>query len=406
MRILADESIACAAEAFGALGEVWLLPGRAITREAAAGADVLLVRSVTRVNEALLGGGRARFVGTATSGFDHIDVDYLRRAGIAFAYAPGSNANSVAEYVVAALLHLSEVKGIDLYNKTVGIIGYGNVGKQVNLRLRELVPRSVINDPPLARTVSWRLSPLRDAFECDIITLHVPLTHHGDNATAGLVDEKFLANMKAGAILINTSRGGVVDEAALKFALAKGHLGGCVLDVWADEPSIDFELVEQVDLATPHIAGYSMDGKVNGTEMIHRALCEFLEAKPTWTPPEGNAPTELELAVTPDDLFFKVGPRALAAVAKRVVPASYSIAEDSARLREAAAMMPDERAAYFDRLRREYPARREFAHTRVDLSLPAEHRTPGAMILLDDLAQRLTSLGFARAPRHAVQHAR
>ena len=232
MKIVADENIRYVSEAFSAMGEVVLRPGRAIIADDVRDAEVLLVRSVTQVNQDLLGGSAIRFVATATIGEDHIDRAYLARNNVGFSSAPGCNANSVGEYLVASLLHLAEKYDFDLRDKSMGIVGVGNVGSNVARKAAALGMTVVLNDPPLAEATSdAKYRPLEEILACDIITTHVPITKDGPHPTWHLVDESFLGTMKPGSILINSARGPVVDNMALLAALKSNHLLGAVLDV-------------------------------------------------------------------------------------------------------------------------------------------------------------------------------
>jgi len=357
MKILADENIPYVREAFGTLGQVTTLSGRAMNADSVKEIDLLLVRSITKVNRALLDGSSVRFVGTATIGEDHIDKACLAERGIAFASAPGSNANSVGQYLVAALLRLRRQSAFDLRGLKLGIVGVGNVGTRVLAKATALGLECVLNDPPLARqTGDPRYKPIEAILECDIVTLHVPLTRAGPDPTHHLADERFVRRMKPGGILINTSRGGVADGDALKRALDDGHLKACVLDVWEGEPKIDTHLLERVALGTPHIAGYSFDGKVNGTRMIYEAACRFLDAEPTWDPtpllPQPECPRLLVDGNAPEAL-------------EGAVDAVYDIMQDDAAMRTILAAPEHERPKRFDRLRKEYPRRREFFNTQV-----------------------------------------
>ncbi len=377
MRVVADENIPFVREACATLGEVTLVPGRDATRETLRDADLFFCRSVTKINRALLEGTRVRFVGTATIGFDHVDLAYLRQAGIAFASAPGSNANSVAEYIVAALLVLARRGGFALEGKTLGVVGVGNVGSRVVKKAEALGMRVLQNDPPLARkTGDSRFLPLDALLDADFLTLHVPLTKEGDDATYHLVDATLLRRLKPSAYLLNTSRGPVVDEPALKAALAERRIAAAVLDVWETEPAFDPELLSLAALGTPHIAGYSFDGKVAATEMIYRAACEVVGVKPTWDPaaimpPPGHPQLEIQCAGRPDE-----------DVLREAVLTIYDIEADDRALRQAPAS-PAERAAYFDRLRKVYPERREFQNTTLILSDAS-----------DGLQRKLAGIGF------------
>ncbi len=360
MKIIADENIPYVREAFSAFGTVHTLPGRAITREALADANVLLVRSITRVDRDLLEGTPVRFVATATIGEDHVDKAYLQEKGIAFSAAPGCNAGSVCQYVTAALLSLADAFGLRLDAMTLGIVGVGNVGGRVWKAAEALGMRCMLNDPPLAdKTGDPRYRPIAEILDCDIITLHTPLEKTGPYPTWHLADASFLGRMQRDGILINTARGAVADNQVVTAALQEGHLRAAVLDVWENEPHPEIALVEAAFIATPHIAGYSFDGKVNGTRQIYEALCAHLGVTPTWDPsPLLPAPECPEIRVNPDD------PRAVSGAVRAV----YDIMRDDAAMRGILTVPESERGAYFDRLRKEYPRRREFFNTRVRLT--------------------------------------
>lgn len=360
MKIVVDENIPYGREAFASLGEVVTVPGRGIAPEHVRDAELLMVRSVTKVNDSLLAGSKIRFVATATIGEDHIDKPWLKAQGIRFSSAPGCNANSVGDYVVAALLDLAAAFDLDLRAMSLGIVGCGNVGKRVLAKATALGLRCVVNDPPLARaTCEPFYRPLEEILACDIITTHVPLTKEGPDPTYHLVNEDFLRAMRPGAILINTARGGVNDTAALKRALRDGHVRAAVLDVWEGEPRVDPELLEMTFIGTPHIAGYSFDGKVNGTRQIYEAACRFLGVAPTW-----DATPLLPEPACPHIVLDARDPQAL----RHAVQAVYPIREDDARMRALLELPDSEQGTYFDRLRKEYPRRREFYNTRVTLS--------------------------------------
>lgn len=280
MKITADENIPFVRKSFSGIGEVTLCAGREMTPERVREADILLVRSVTPVNETLLSGSRVTFVGTATIGIDHVDTAYLASRGIGFASAPGSNANSVAEYVMSALLEFSLGHEIRLQEKTLGIIGVGNVGSRVARKARALGMDVVLNDPPLRdRTGDARYRPLSDIMEADMVTVHVPLEREGDYPTFHLADADFFKQLAPGALFVNSSRGAVMETDALKKSLASGRIHA-VLDVWENEPDIDTHLLDMVEFGTPHIAGYSFDGKVRGIDMIFQSACSFMELEP------------------------------------------------------------------------------------------------------------------------------
>jgi len=355
MKILADENIPYVREAFASLGEVAAVSGRAISPERVRGTDMLLVRSITKVNAALLDGSAVRFVATATIGEDHVDKAYLASRGIAFASAPGSNAGSVCQYVSAALLRIAERYALDLSRLKLGIVGVGNVGSRVDRAARAMGMTTVLNDPPLARqTGDARYRPLDEIFDCDIVTLHVPLTKEGPDATYHLANDAFFRRLKTGAIFINSSRGAVADGKAILRALDDGRLRACVLDVWEGEPDIDVALLERVFIGTPHIAGYSFDGKVNGTRQIHEAACRFLGVEPGW-----DATPLLPAPECPRVSVDGASPSAV----RDAVRAVYDIMLDDAAMRQLLDAPAGDRPRLFDRLRKEYPRRREFFNT-------------------------------------------
>jgi erythronate-4-phosphate dehydrogenase len=347
MLIVADSKIPNTALACKQFGDVRALPTPEINTETLKDADVLFVRSETRVDEALLKGSRVRFVGTATIGVDHVDLEYLERSGIAFASCPGSNANSVAEYVLAALLELSEHLNFPLAGKTLGIVGHGNTGSRTANKAAALGMHVLLNDPPLARSTNdARYLPLDALMEADIISLHVPLTRTGTDATFHLFDAERLTMMKAGSILINTSRGSVVETNALKDALQTNRLQACVLDVWEREPNIDVELLQLATIGTPHIAGYSYDGKVNATTMLLNALSRFLGVPLQDSEEPAERPMQLRVGGTQP--------------ISSAVQQCYDIRVDDMKLRRSLAMTAENRASHFRQLRATYPQRREF----------------------------------------------
>jgi erythronate-4-phosphate dehydrogenase len=347
MNIFADENIPLVREAFAQFGKVTTFNGRQISADHLNDADILLVRSVTTVNEQLLKKSNIKFVGSATIGFDHIDLNYLQNQGIGFARAPASNAISAAEYVIAALFSLAQTQCFDLTQKYVGIIGCGNVGSRVLSRLQALGVKCLINDPHLPHTL-----PLKEIFQCDIVTLHVPLILDGEFPTFELVNEAFLNELKDGTVLINTSRGKVVDETAL---LKHANRLNLVLDVWRTEPNINQQLLEKTCLATPHIAGYSFDGKIRGTTMIYEACCEYFNVEKKWIANLPNPPIE---KVVFSDQISKEKALHLA------ILACYDIRMDDAKLRNIKNSIESNK--YFDQLRKNYPIRREFSTLQIE----------------------------------------
>ncbi len=276
MELLIDENIFDGYKVYSLLGNTVSVPGRSIHSKDLDNKDILIVRSVTPVNENLLKNSSIKFVGTTSAGYDHIDTVYLKKNNIGFASAPDCNSNSVAEYVIAALLYLNKIDKISISDIKLGIIGAGNVGSRVIKKAEALGIKVVIYDPPLAKKSNkFHFTEIDTVLNCDVISIHVPLTDKKDNPTKNMFNEKMISKINKKAIIINTSRGNIIDEQALKKALKNKHLSGAVIDVWANEPEIDIELLKLVDTGTPHIAGHSINGKLNGTIMIYQAICKF-----------------------------------------------------------------------------------------------------------------------------------
>ncbi len=360
MKIVADANIPYVSECFSSIGEVTVVGGREMTPWIVADADVLLVRSITPVGVDLLAGSKVRFVATATIGFDHIDIDFLRQNKIGFVSAPGSNANSAAEYVIAGLLEIGRRHDIDLEDKSIGVIGVGNVGSRVAQKCDAMGMRVYLNDPPLQRqTGDPKYLPIEELYDCDIITVHTPLTFGGLDKTYHLVNEDFFNSLKDHCVFVNASRGGVVDSGALKKTIRSGRLRAVVLDVWENEPNIDTELLGMVDIGTPHIAGYSLDGKIAGLMMIYRATCEHFGAEPKFGAedflPEPIVP---EVRMSSDIANEQ---QALWNAVQKV----YRIDRDDENLRQILNISVEETGPHFDSLRKNYPVRREFQNTKV-----------------------------------------
>jgi erythronate-4-phosphate dehydrogenase len=351
LSIVADQQILLAKEAFSRFGDVQLVDGRSIDQITIQDADVLLVRSVTKVDEVLLKDSSVKFVGSATSGIDHIDTDYLNKSNIHFSHALGSNARSVAEYVLSSLLVTAEQKEFALTEKTVGIIGCGQVGSRVKSFMDVLGVNCLINDPPLAKKTSVdTYVELDEIQQADIITLHVPYTTNGEFQTEKLVNKAFLEQLKADVVFVNTSRGEVVDEAALLAFKQLNPDATLILDVWCNEPEIDINLLQQTFIATPHIAGYSYDGKIKATEMLLAALNKHINKKSRKT---GLMKTESEITNIEDDLI------------QLAVMQSYDVRSDACALADLINIETKARATYFDSLRKNYPIRREFINTTI-----------------------------------------
>jgi erythronate-4-phosphate dehydrogenase len=363
MKIIADENIPFVKECFASIGDVQALSGRRITPGVVADADILLVRSITPVDEKLLSKSKVKFVATATIGFEHVDVDYLKKRGLCFASAPGSNANSVADYIISALLSVGKKHKITLAGKSIGVVGVGNVGSKVAKKCAALGMKVKLNDPPLSRqTGDAKYRPLNELFDCDFITLHTPLTFEEQDRTCHLADDKFFNSLKDGCVFINTSRGGVHDTAALKTAIQNKKLGAVILDVWENEPNIDCELLRLADISTPHISGYSLDGKIAGMIMIYNAACEHFGLEPKhqtsdFLPP----PTVAKITIEKIGLDQQQ-------VLHDTVHQVYCINRDDFNTREITMVEPEKRGKFFDDLRKNYPVRREFQNTTVILS--------------------------------------
>lgn len=363
MLIIADENIPLLDSFFGDMGEIRRVSGRSMSGEDVRDADILLVRSVTKVNRELLEGSRVRFVGTTTIGTDHVDLDWLEQAGIRFSAAPGCNANSVAEYVLSVLSLHAERRGLSDWSQlSVGIVGVGNVGGELARKLDRLGFDVRLCDPPRAdrEEGSEAFVALEDAMKCDVVSLHTPLTHEGDHPTLHLIGNAELETLSANQLLINAGRGEVIDSSALLARLEHGNAPVVVLDVWEQEPRIHPDLVDRVWLATPHIAGYSLEGKVQGTEMIYQALSQFL----------GLPVRKKAGQFLPEPALSKISFTSSAEEEDAIriaLRACYDPRRDDAKLRNAMAGSSEERGAAFDRLRRDYPVRRECSSLKIQL---------------------------------------
>lgn len=360
MKIVADENIPLVNEFFSRLGNVTRLPGRAMSSEDVHDADALIVRSVTRVNEALLAGSKVKFVGTCTIGVDHLDQAYLDANAIRWSSAPGCNANSVVEYVYAALAHLD----INWLPVTFGIIGCGNVGGLLYKRLKAQGVSVRCYDPNLTLGQNPDLMSLEDVLSCDVISMHTPLVMDGPHPSFHLLSHKELNQLKPGAVLINAGRGAVIDNQALLEVLNKRADLRVVLDVWEPEPDISLELLDKVLLGSPHIAGYSYDGKLNGTDIVYQALCKHLD-----TVPKASL-AALVLPLENNQLRVDDETKSVFEIAQSLISQVYDIVADDARLRETARKALAGEIHFgegFDNLRKHYPKRREFHNYQVHL---------------------------------------
>ncbi|MFI7857600.1 MULTISPECIES: 4-phosphoerythronate dehydrogenase PdxB [Pseudomonas] len=353
MLIVADENIPLLDAFFEGFGEIRRYPGRSLDAASVKDADVLLVRSVTKVDRQLLEGSKVRFVGTCTIGTDHLDLDYFAHAGIHWSSAPGCNARGVVDYVLGSLLTLAELDGVALSQRTYGVVGAGEVGGRLVRVLRGLGWKVLVCDPLRQATEGGDFVSLATLLEqSDVISLHTPLQRGGEHPTWHLLGQPQLAQLRSGAWLINASRGAVVDNAALRELLLDRQDVHAVLDVWEGEPQVDLELADLCTLATPHIAGYSLDGRQRGTAQIYQALCHFLgEAQKVrladLLPPSPLAHIEIDGSADPD--------WALATLCRAV----YDPRRDDADLRRSLSDDAAKQRAGFDQLRKQYPARRE-----------------------------------------------
>lgn len=336
MKVIVDNKVPYIREAIGQIAdEVVYLPGSGFTAAAVRDADALIVRTRTRCNRELLEGSRVKFIATATIGFDHIDTDYCRKAGIVWQNCPGCNAGSVEQYLHAVLLLLKHQKGMNLEDTCLGIVGVGHVGSCVARMARALGMKVLLNDPPKADAGEEGLVDLSVlARECDVITFHTPLNRQGKYSTYHLADETFFASLQRRPVIINSSRGEVIDTEALLSALRLGKIRDAVIDTWEHEPDIDRELLQRVFLGTPHIAGYSADGKSNATRMALEALCRFFHKKVTFCIVPPDLPP-MTYSSDPEEAFLQV----------------YNPMRDSEALKQ----HPEE----FEHLRGNYPLRRE-----------------------------------------------
>ena len=360
MKIVADKAIPCARQFFSTLGDLVLLDAGDITPATMWDADCLVVRSVTRVDRGLLDGARVSCVASASSGTDHVDLDYLDDRGIPLFDAKGCNANSVAEYVLSCLFVLSEQYGVELEGKTAGIIGCGQVGKRLRHLLRVIGIETRVYDPLIRdERDSYPFRDLDQVLASDIITLHVPYTTTGEYPTAQMVGQEFLDRLKRDVVFINSARGGVVNERALIDFARENRASRLALDVWRGEPEINDELFRLATLATPHIAGYSARAKLDATRLVSEKLRKWFDMP---------APTDTLISFSAGNAQITLSgfDREFEAI-RTAVLAAYDVRGDCAALREIGSIDPEQRGEFFTSLRADYPFRREFAELRVNL---------------------------------------
>ena len=351
LKILVDENISFADSAFNQFGKVVLKSGREVTNKHLKDIDVLIVRSITTVDEDLLKNTPVKFVGTATIGTDHIDLEYLNKRKIYFADAKGCNAYSVAEYVVAAMLNLAVRFDFKLNDKSIGIVGVGNVGSKVAAFTKALGMKVLLNDPPLKRSGDKRnFVELDEILNCDVITLHTPLNLTGLDKTLHLINKENLSKINDGAIIINSSRGAVINNNDLLYEIERKNLK-TVLDVWENEPDINEQLLKNVVIGTPHIAGYSYEGKVNGTKMIYNSLCRYLHKEPVFNF-NLSKPDTFRLNFSNEGIPEKS--------LNKLIEEIYPLRRDDDKMKKSIMMSRNERINFFDLQRKNYPVRREF----------------------------------------------
>jgi len=362
LKIVVDENMPKVAHLFKEIADISYVNGRTLTQSQLRDADALLVRSVTKVNRALLEGSSVKFVGTATIGVDHIDQDYLKQANIGFASAPGCNAEAVADYVMSALSYLYLHKEVAWLDAKIGVVGFGNVGTRVHARLRGLGCDLVVYDPfkcelnePDAGAVAF--VELAEVMACDIICLHAPLTDCGAFPTKNMISKALLSGLKSGSSIISAGRGGVLHENSLieRYDELNEKLN-LVLDVWDGEPNINLSLLGLVDIATPHIAGYSLQGREKGTLMIYQAFCQYFQIAPKFD--MQNALTKgAIMSLEPNPKF---GRHRLIAKACHAI---YNLAADDAKMRNV--LSQDLIGGEFDLLRKHYVERDEFSTCKI-----------------------------------------
>lgn len=346
MKILADAHIPYLRNIAEQFGEVTYLPGNQFSKENIKDKDALIVRTVTHFDEKILDGSRVKLICSATIGYDHIDTEYCDSHGIAWRTAPGCNANSVEQYVTASLLILGHKGGFSLSKKTIGIVGVGNVGSKVEAACRKLGMKVLLNDPPRAmREGDEGFVDLETIKEhSDIITFHTPLTKTGEYKTYHLADSDFFNSLGKSPIIINSCRGSVIDNVAWKSAIKNNAVSGSVIDCWENEPNIDLELLKLADIATPHIAGYSADGKWTATKMSLQNLNDFFKME--------VKDVRYDEIPSPDNSIIDLSDIPMELQILEAVKRTYNPMEDTDLLKA--------EPANFYKFRSNYPLRREY----------------------------------------------
>ena len=357
IKIVADDKIPFLKGVLEPYAIIKYFPGSKISRDNIIDADALIVRTRTKCNKDLLDGTNVKIVTTATIGTDHIDIEYCEQNNIKWLNAPGCNSTSVMQYITSALLTLAENDNFNLNEKTIGIVGVGNVGSKIKKTAEILGLKVLLNDPPREKKEgSIGFSNLNKIMkESDIITFHVPLNKSGDNKTFHLADEQFFNMLEKKPIIINSSRGEVIKTSALKDAIKGGKVSKTVLDVWENEPEINLELLNLVDFATPHIAGYSADGKANGTAVCVNAVNDLFNfgIETNWYP------KEIPISASGNKIEIKCGNKSNQEIIKEAVDNTYKISEDDKILRNS--------PQTFEKQRGDYQIRREFNNYEVNV---------------------------------------
>ncbi len=351
MKIVVDRNIPGIDESFARHGDIKRVDGRSLERKQLTDADALITRSITRVDASLLEGTAVQFVGTATIGTDHLDTHWLEQQGITWASAPGCNADAAAQYTLAIICLACKRLGWKAQDQSVGIIGRGNVGSRVQKFVTALGMSCLASDPPLADSGMSGLVSLNEALSQDIVCLHVPLTRQGLYPTFHMIDTERLAQMNDSSLLVNTARGDVLDGAALLSQLSGGRLHAA-LDVWPGEPDIDPALIQATTVATPHVAGYSDDGKLNGTLMVYQAFCKWLGELPVSLADKNRETQDLDLHLAKDPI-------------SSALETSCFVHRHDSAMRLLSHLPPSDLQGTFDQLRRKYPPRRDFQAWRV-----------------------------------------
>jgi len=348
MKIISDNKIPYIKGALEPFAEVVYLPGNETTAEVVKDADALITRTRTKCTRKILEGSNVKFIATATIGFDHIDTEFCKQVGIEWTNAPGCNAESVNQYIASALFSWSMKNRTDLKDKTIGIVGVGQVGSRVAKTCEILGMKVLLNDPPRKRTEgSENFVSLKTVQkEADIITFHVPLNLKGDDATYHLVNDSFVQELNKKPLLINSCRGEVFDTETVKNAVDNKTVSGLIIDCWENEPKIDLELLSKVDFGTPHIAGYSKDGKANGTKMSVQAVSKFFNLGiDDWEPEEIELPDNTTIEIDGNQ-------RREYSILAEAILSTYDIDNDFDALKSSPEL--------FEKLRGDYPVRREF----------------------------------------------